>query len=494
MHTDPACNPYWGGGPFQNGTNNLQQLWSGEGFRRHVLGVDMQQLNTEAERELNDAPPRDYFAHAAGRLARLIDTVREQSLNSLTIVAHSQGTMLAMAATLLCKKRPPDAVMLMNSPYALHDKVTDALTSGHDRPTDGARLRTLQAVVDKLRPNQQLLKSKKLLDNIRIGATKCGQMHFWLPDIVHPCGTPERDNHGRLYVYFNPHDRVMGAEPLQSIGWQGIDGGTLFGMQDVVKQRMLARGTSCGDEPALVPFGKLPPIPDPEPGVSPHNFWNGNRNVLLGKKLWTVPPMEQMASINAEKVPQPLTEEEMSQPVDTVTINTPDGPKTRPVYFDQALGTAYGWGEIDPKTGKYREPDFPHFSSIYKDKKIVDHNDIYSPSGKVREPESDEEMQNRIKDYRPRPPNHNTMPEHVEFMKRVVAYDLPVGFCGSYTRENWIKLIKLADWARSDLYFETGKLDALPPQPPEIDRETVSEQIRKADEERIKSNKTYGGA
>ncbi len=86
------------------------------------------------------------------------------------------------------------------------------------------------------------------------------------------------------------------------------------------------------------------------------------------------------------------------------------------------------------------------------------------------------------------------MPEHVEFMKRVVAYDLPVGFCGSYTRENWIKLIKLADWARSDLYFETGKLEALPPQPPEIAPETVSEQIRKADEERIKSNKTYGGA
>src|SRR5450830_468160 len=339
LHAKPACNSWrWGGGPFQNGTNNLQQLWSDKGFRRHVLGVDMQQLNTEAERELNDAPPRDYFAHAAGRLARLIDTVREQSLNSLTIVAHSQGTMLAMAATLLCKKRPPDAVMLMNSPYALHDKTTDALTSGHERPTDGARLRTLQAVVDKLRPNQQLLKSKKLLDNIRIGATRCGQMHFWLPNIVHPCGTPERDNHGRLYVYFNPHDRVMGAEPLQSIGWQGIDGGTLFGMQDVVKQRMLARGTSCGDEPALTPFGKLPPILDPEPGVYPHNFWNGNRNVLLGKKLWTVPPMEQMVSINAEKVPQPLTETEMSQ-YKIRRMNIANGSAERKVYFDEALST-----------------------------------------------------------------------------------------------------------------------------------------------------------
>src|SRR5450830_1054251 len=78
LHAEPACNSwYWGGGPFQNGTNNLQQLWSDKGFLRHVLGIDMQQLNTEAERELNDAPPRSYFAHAAGRLARLIDTVRD---------------------------------------------------------------------------------------------------------------------------------------------------------------------------------------------------------------------------------------------------------------------------------------------------------------------------------------------------------------------------------------------------------------------------------
>jgi hypothetical protein len=76
------------------------------------------------------------------------------------------------------------------------------------------------------------------------------------------------------------------------------------------------------------------------------------------------------------------------------------------------------------------------------------------------------------------------MPEHVEFMKRVVAYDLPVSFCGSYTRGNWIKLINLADWTRSDMYFKTGKLDVLPPMPPEIDGETVSDQIRQgADQE-----------
>ena len=56
---------YWGGGPFQNGTNNLQQLWSNKGFCRDVAGINIQAFNTEWDRELHDAPPRNYNAHAA---------------------------------------------------------------------------------------------------------------------------------------------------------------------------------------------------------------------------------------------------------------------------------------------------------------------------------------------------------------------------------------------------------------------------------------------
>ncbi|MBP0597024.1 DUF3274 domain-containing protein [Herbaspirillum sp. LeCh32-8] len=443
----------------------------------------MQHLNTETERQLNDAPPRDYYAHAAGRLAKLIDTIREQSLNTVTLMAHSQGTMIALAATLLCKKRAPDALMLMNSPYAMTDKTTDALAIGSLRPTSGARLRTLQAVADKIRPNQQFFTQKRL-DNMTVGATKCGQLFDWRPDIVHPCGTPERDNHGRLYNYFNPHDRVMGSAPLQSIGWQGIPGGDLFGMQDVVKQRMLARGTPCGDEPALTPFGTLPPIPDPEPGVQRGEFWNKNRTIAVFAKLWAEPPRDQMVSVNAEKVPKPLTKEEMS-----AQQATADNGKA--IYFDRALATANEWGELNPKTGKPYEPDFPYFASIYERDTYVDRDDIYSPGGKKHELETQEEMQKRITHWYPMPTNHSTMPMHTEFMKRVVAYDLPVGYGESYNLEHWGKLIRLADWtAGYDKYFNEGKLD-IPPMPPEIDRETVSAYQRQRDEEQFKK---FGGA
>ena len=68
---------YWGGGPFQNGCNQLVSLWSDKGFDNwpSALGIPVpfstQLLNGERDRLLTAAPPRHYYAHAAGRLAKL---------------------------------------------------------------------------------------------------------------------------------------------------------------------------------------------------------------------------------------------------------------------------------------------------------------------------------------------------------------------------------------------------------------------------------------
>ncbi|WP_336755050.1 T6SS effector phospholipase Tle3 domain-containing protein [Pantoea sp. USHLN298] len=68
---------YWGGGPFQNGCNQLVSLWSDEEFDNwpSALGIPVpfstQLLNGERDRLLTAAPPRHYYAHAAGRLAKL---------------------------------------------------------------------------------------------------------------------------------------------------------------------------------------------------------------------------------------------------------------------------------------------------------------------------------------------------------------------------------------------------------------------------------------
>lgn len=86
---------YWGGGPFQNGCNQLVSLWSDTGFDNwpSILGIPIpfstQLLNGERDRLLTKAPPRKYYAHAAGRLAKLIKTIRDtHKEDTVTIVSH----------------------------------------------------------------------------------------------------------------------------------------------------------------------------------------------------------------------------------------------------------------------------------------------------------------------------------------------------------------------------------------------------------------------
>jgi pimeloyl-ACP methyl ester carboxylesterase len=470
----PACPAsqgpwFWGGGPFQNGTNNLQQLWSDAGFKRHVLGCfDAQTLNTEVDRQLQDAPSRTYYAYAAQRLADLIDKIRNNSgRDTVTLMSHSQGTMIAMAATTLCKTRAPDALFVMNSPFAMDDKITDALQSHRDRPTAQARVNTFRNIANRIKQDKRVF-TEEQMQQVHVGATH--DLNFWRPDVRLRCGMPERDNHGRLYVYFTPHDRVMGAIPLQSIGWQGIDDKLLEELGDTVKQRMLARCTPVGDEPGVQKFGTLPLIQVPMDRVQPDEFWNGNRQILNGLigTLWAVPKRNKTVTINAEKVPNPLTAEDMKP-------------------FEESRKDARKWGEFvtdrtDPNKGYYKDGTYPYMRSIYQPERWLDHEDVYATNGRTRSKETQEEMVDYINNYVPEPTNHSTLPSHVEFMKRVVAYDLPVGFCDAYDNlEFWTELMHDADWiSLKDPYFTTGTLNT-PAMPSSIDGQKIDDTKTQAD-------------
>ncbi|OLL29065.1 hypothetical protein BTH42_24335 [Burkholderia sp. SRS-W-2-2016] len=439
---------YWGGGPFQNGTNNLQQLWSNQGFARHMSGFDLQDLNTEMDRQLDDAPPRRYFSHAAQRLADLIDRIRTTCpQDTVSVMSHSQGTMVALAATAMCKTRAPDALFVMNSPYALDDKVTDALTCGMEYPTQDARIKTFRNIAQRIRKDKHVFTEAEL-KQLHCGASE--DMNFWRPDNKRKSGVNERDNHGRLYVYFTPHDRVMGITTLQSIGWQGVDDKLLVELGDTVKQRMLARGTPVGDDPGTKPFGRLPPIQNPVPGVNPTEFWNGNRGAFGNTlKLWATPDLNKMVTINAEKVPHPLTASEM---------------KT----FEDSRAEAPKMGEMKPdpdRPGKFRYKDesYRFFRSLYEPQLAWVANPL-SPIGASVVRQSRNETLKAHDDYHAEPTNHSTLPMSHEFMRRVAAYDLPVGFCEAYAnRDFWFSLIKRADWTLGlDPYFETSKLEVIP--------------------------------
>ncbi|MFM0328065.1 T6SS effector phospholipase Tle3 domain-containing protein, partial [Caballeronia glebae] len=152
--------------------------------------------------------------------------------------------MIALAATTLCTTRAPDALFVMNSPCALEDKLVDALTCGKERPTQEARANTFRHIAERIK-HDKFTFDDALMEQLHVGATK--DLNFWRPDIGQRVSEfPERDNHGRLYVYFTPHDRIMGMTPLQSIGWQGVEPKLLDELDDTVKQRMLARVTPVG--------------------------------------------------------------------------------------------------------------------------------------------------------------------------------------------------------------------------------------------------------
>lgn len=459
---------FWGGGPFQNGTNNLQQMWSGKGFSRHLFGVvNLQLLNTEPERQLQDAPARDYYPHAAQRLANLIDKIRARyPHDTITVMSHSQGTMIAMAAAGLCSTRAPDALFLMNSPFALDDKITDFATSGNDRPTAAAREKTFRNIANRIRADRRML-DDRLKGLLQVGKTPDGKP--WRPDAQLTEELAERDNHGRLYVYFSPHDRVMGMSALESIGWQGVSSRLLEELGDTVKQRMLARLTPCGDTPGIKRFGTLPDmkggdLADPK---SPKEFWDGNRGPIFNSiKVWTVPATGQTVSINAETVPQPLTAEETKN-------------------FDVSVtdGSVLPLGAREPGSGVYLDRGYPYFESIYEPEKYKDRGeDIYNGNQRIRTKETHAEVREWLKDYKPEPPDHSTLPLNSEFMKRVAAYDLPVGFCEAFDdRKFWRDLMLDADWTQmTDDYFDKGSL--LRPMMPSayIDQEKVSDAIEEA--------------
>lgn len=438
---------YWGGGPFQNGCNNLPLLWSSQGFKRHVwagfVPVDIQAKNPEVDRQLQDAPPRTYYAHAAGRLANLVRKIRAKyQTDTITLIGHSQGTQIVLATlALLEKENQPDCVMLMNGPYALESKVVDTLAQGDFAPTEKARLNTFENIVKRFDEGYRPL-TDDLIAQLRVGATP--ERQRWTPKIP-----GERDNTGRLYVYFNPHDRVMGSTALQSMGWQGLPDSLLKAYPKTLFQRMVARCTPCGGEPGpayLWPReldGSLKP------------FWDSMKKTkgLIGLELWATPDPQRKVTINAEKVPEPVRAEEMEG-------------------FDELREGQEEWSKKD---------DFRFYRDIYEAEAWVEEKSTFPIEPSRWRLETEKEMETRIGAYVPEPTDHSTLPRNGEFLQRVVAYDLPIGFCQSHDDpEFWKELNRLADWRLSDMYYHRGELE-IPPMPTLIDTETFDE-LRKQQE------------
>lgn len=233
---------YWGGGPFANGCTALPDLWNEGLSERLFLWMQIQHMNPVNERDVYSCPHRGYFVLAAYRLAKLVEAIRkEQADVPITIVCHSQGNMIGMAAAFLGDRLPvvtdasgrkgpcvADNYVLCNPPYSLVEKnfaeewTQQNLLDPHGRAgrqTHAARIATLAAFFDILRQRRELgaLQTAARIDR----------------HMANPVGgfTAKQDRtdygingftYGRVTLYCNPHDQVISALTVQGMGWCGM--------------------------------------------------------------------------------------------------------------------------------------------------------------------------------------------------------------------------------------------------------------------------------
>ena len=279
----------------------------------------------------------------------------------------------------------------------------------------------------------------------------------------------------------------MGSSPLRSIGWQGLpntekshftESHPLFNTAgDTLYVRMLGRNTPCGNAPdTQTHFSNLG---DGKP------FWDST-TTMMEKLTWPDPINGQKLTINAPLVPEPLAADELK-----------DFDRDYRSKEKQSGKVGYGYGQIDKDTvqnediysGKPVDFDYRYYISLYgyfeqkmKPKSPSGIN-LPGPGSKSErmgyEKQSRAEMLEDVRTYVQRPTDHSTLPMDERFMSRVVAYDLPIGYCWhSWDRESLAELRYQADWLESDDYYWTGKL-TIPAMPAIISRDVASDAAEK---------------
>jgi pimeloyl-ACP methyl ester carboxylesterase len=220
------------GGPFANATSSLPDMWN-KGFSGIHGFIDHKAH--DPLRPVLDAPGHMYMVLAAQRLAALIQMIRDYNADeTVNIVSHSQGSMislLAQAFLLQDGRKPVDTLIMNNSPYSLEDelpaleKLGECFKAGTDErmEKDGsydalagtqtlhARLQTLTNIVQAVAANKHAQPEFQTLP----GSRGCTVGTKWAPG-------SDRDNRGKIYLYFSPEDATVALNGMRGIGWQGV--------------------------------------------------------------------------------------------------------------------------------------------------------------------------------------------------------------------------------------------------------------------------------
>lgn len=253
------------GGPFANATTCIPDMY-GPGMSGILATGGILATPKGAKSYYN--PHRIYFAFAAYRLAELIKKIREDTAEQeipINIVAHSQGTIITMLATLLLAKEnklPADCVILAHSPYAFEPSILEELSKdfGLGVQSQQGREQTFINFVNVMQ-KQQSLRTKKFDTQVLIEKgiisteIKPEEKYTQVDNSVTTYDRLGkdfelfyRDNFGKVYNYFSPNDHVVSLRSVQGMGWQGIPDHIIKACQGNLKQRIFAQHVVVGND------------------------------------------------------------------------------------------------------------------------------------------------------------------------------------------------------------------------------------------------------
>ena len=282
---------YWGGGPFANGCTSLPDLWGAGLSDQLFLWLHIQHMNPTNDRLVYACPPRPYYVVAALRLAKLVESVRKKQADvPITIVCHSQGNMIGMAAAFLGDRLESvtdaagktgrcvaDNYVLCNPPYSLvkdngaqdwvERNMVDA-QGNSGRQTWDARIRTLRTFFEIVGQQKSAAQPVAMIDQTMANKAhsfdaQSDRNRFGLGDT--------RSTHGRVTLYFNPHDQVISASTIQGIGWRGLNQVEIDATNGagVFSQRVFAQGFDVGKQGSYDMWNNQ----HNKPASGTHAFW-----------------------------------------------------------------------------------------------------------------------------------------------------------------------------------------------------------------------------
>jgi hypothetical protein len=524
--TDPYGNPLrtdgaWGGGPFQNGGAALTSFWLPTGFRKDVLFgmVDVNTINPVVGRMLCDCPPRLYYAHAARRLANLVKDIRKNLPNEpINIVSHSQGTIVALCSLFfLDKVRGPDTMILNSSPYRFDTAITDVISASDGKRSVQPEQARIDTFVNAAKIMGEATKGYPAPPEPKFACTvehkprhayddavychKPADAPQWQAEIGDKVENPEgprgqdgqpwwsnakferNDTRGKLFVNFNPGDRVIGVSAVSGMGWRGIppDYMTKVNQDKNVQQRLFARGTNGENNPPVgaKPNGKALPYfykqlvpvaagPNGEPA-----YKREESRYLDGSKpsaMWKIEPEKILGLV---PVQGDLQSNERGE-VESVIVNAPEVP--RPLDLPQEFDAGYvmydGNSGIAPdgtpvKPSIEQQEDFKDDVRYQERRTVMRRDEKGLPSHVTYESweEVEKRRWNEVGKIPVSPTNHaailrfKNQETDASPVANVLSYDITVGLGYAWHDEKyWNYLLDLADWKKSDPYYATGKL------------------------------------